>query len=194
MLVFETELLKKLGSFQGFTLEVDKYLPTILEPSNNSFMERATAEKNVNFKQLISYVVLRHKNTFFSYTRGMKANEKRLIGKRSIALGGHIEHMDNPYVHFDKALYLRAAQREVNEEVLLGTNYVENIVALINDDSNPVGRVHFGILHIWDIEHPKVSSRESTIADPCFVSSDKLMASFNELETWSQIALKALEK
>jgi predicted NUDIX family phosphoesterase len=90
-------------------------------------------------------------------------------------------------------MYLEAARREVNEEVKIDTSYVEHIVALINDDSTDVGKVHLGIMHIWDLAEPKVTKREGLITRAGFVPITRLKTKLDELETWSQIALQALE-
>jgi predicted NUDIX family phosphoesterase len=76
--------------------------------------------------------------------------------------------------------------------VRLDSPYQEHIVALINDDSTDVGKVHLGIMHIWDLAEPKVTKREGLITQSGFVSIESLKANLGELETWSQIALQVL--
>jgi hypothetical protein len=58
VLVFPRSLFERLGVFQGFSADVDRYLPTILDKKNNSFQPRAQAETNPDFKQIIPYVVI----------------------------------------------------------------------------------------------------------------------------------------
>ena len=192
VLVFPVELLAKFGRFQGYTLDTQRYLPLLLDPTNNLFMDRDHAEKDVRYKQIIPYVVLRCGDSVFSYVRGKKSTESRLVSSRSIGVGGHIEPDDRSLFHSDHDLYLEAARREVNEEVELESPYVEFIVALINDDSNDVGKVHLGIVHIWDVAEPKVKKREGLITQAGFSPLENLQARIGELETWSQIALKVL--
>jgi predicted NUDIX family phosphoesterase len=93
----------------------------------------------------------------------------------------------------DRTLYLEAAEREVKEEVLLTTEYKSRIVALINDDSNDVGSVHLGIVHIWDLASLAVKKREGAITQSGFQEISELRRQSDGLETWSQIALKILE-
>ncbi len=193
VLVFETELLQRLGAFQGYSLDLDKYLPTLLDPGNNRFMDRQAAERDPRYKQLIPYVVLRFGDSLFSYVRGQQSSEGRLRQSRSIGLGGHIEPGDRSLFSSDRHLYLEAARREVYEEVALSAAYTEHLVALINDDSNDVGKVHFGIVHIWDLTDDAVSKREGLITQAGFLSIDRLKGRADELETWSQIALQVLE-
>ena len=165
VLVFESKLLDTIGFFQGYCLDVDKYLSKILDAKNNCFKERETAEHDFAFKQIIPYVVLRHKNSLFSYVRGKGGNEKRLSGLRSIGLGGHIEPTDRKIGSSTRELYLRATKRELQEEVKIETSHVDNIVALINDESTAVGRVHFGVMHLWDLASPKVIAQEHEISE-----------------------------
>lgn len=193
VLVFESDVLKRLGLFQGYTFDVDKYLPHILNPANSHFMPREEAERDTRYKQLIPYVILRFQDTVFNYVRGKRSQETRLVEKRSIGLGGHIDIYDRNFFSSDLDLYLEAAKREVSEEVTVETAYEERIVALINDDSNNVGNVHFGIVHIWDLDEPIVQKREGLITKAKFTSIDNLKRATNKLETWSQIVLRVLE-
>lgn len=196
VLVFESKALERLGMFQGYTLEVEKYLSAILDSDNTAhFMDRSMAEHDPRYKQLIPYVVLRFRDSVFSYVRGKQSGEARLVAKRSIGLGGHVEHRDRNIFSANsyRRVYLEAVKREIDEEVEIGTPYTEHIVALINDDSNSVGKVHFGIVHIWDLVEPQVSKRESQITQTDFVKIETLKSKFHELESWSQIVLRILD-
>lgn len=192
VLVSKLETIDRVGMFQGYSLNVEKYATVLLDPPNNLFMNRDLAECDERHKQLIPYVVLRYRNSVFSYVRGKKSSESRLIAMRSIGVGGHIEPTDQSLFSSDRDMYLEAARREVNEEVKLDTMYREQVVALINDDSTEVGKVHLGIMHIWDLAEPKVTKREGLITQAGFVRIDELKKNLDELETWSQIALEVL--
>jgi predicted NUDIX family phosphoesterase len=193
VLVSRAEALNHLDRFQGYKLGVDQYLKVLLDPSNNFFMDRDLAEHDAKYKQIIPYVVLRYRNSIFNYVRGKKSSETRLVAMRSIGVGGHIEPIDQSLFSSDRDMYLEAARREVNEEVKLDTIYREQVVALINDDSTEVGKVHLGIMHIWDVAEPNVTKREGLITQAGFVHIDELKKNLDELETWSQIALEVLE-
>jgi predicted NUDIX family phosphoesterase len=193
VLVVEANLLYRVGQFSGYTLDVERYLQRLLSSDSLRFMHRDVAESDTNFKQIIPYVVLRYGECVFNYVRGKRSSESRLIAQRSIGVGGHIEPSDQSLFSSDREMYLAAARREVNEEVKLDTMYRENVVALINDDSTDVGKVHLGIMHIWDIAEPKVTKREGLITQAGFVAIEELKKNINELETWSRIALQVLE-
>ena len=57
VLVVPTELLHRLGHFQGFSTDVDRYLGELLSPRNTSYRPRSEMEADPSFKQLIPYVI-----------------------------------------------------------------------------------------------------------------------------------------
>ena len=192
ILVIKREHFDQLGSFQGLCPDVDRYLQSFLLKENNFFVPRSSAEENPSLKQLIPYAIFRHAGKILHYTRGAKSGEKRLVAKGSIGIGGHINDTDETLFSFDQSAYHHAVRREIHEELELGGGFVERAVALINDDSTDVGRVHLGIVHIVDLESPDVRAGEKAIAGLGFATRGELLARRDSLETWSQIALEGL--
>ena len=90
VLVVERSVLERAGLFHGITFDVDHYLPLLFEPGAPRFMPRARAENDPSFKQLIPYVIIHSGNKFLSYVRGKAEGENRLVGNRSIGIGGHV--------------------------------------------------------------------------------------------------------
>ena len=82
--------------------------------------------------------------------------------------------------------------REIAEEVYLESGFTDKCVGLINDDETPVGRVHLGIVHIFDLDMAKVRPREESILETGFADPAELLQALDEFETWSQICLKHL--
>jgi predicted NUDIX family phosphoesterase len=156
------------------------------------FLPRSDLEKDPSHKQLIPYVVLKHGNDVFSYTRGRLSSETRLVAKVSIGLGGHIEWSDDSLFDDAMAGYRRATKREVAEEVTVATTYSERIAGLIYDGSTDVGRVHLGVLHIWELSSPSAVPRERKVTDARFRPIEALSRRGSTLESWSRIALAAL--
>jgi predicted NUDIX family phosphoesterase len=156
------------------------------------FFPRDELERDESRKQLIPYVVLRFQDQVFTYSRGTQSSEKRLVELWSAGLGGHIEWQDDSLFHDAAALYRQAARREVLEEVTVGTTYIEQIVGLLNDDSNAVGRVHLGIVHVWDLASPTIERRERKIRGARFVPLKNLMSRRGRFESWSQLIIDAL--
>ena len=87
-----------------------------------------------------------------------------------------------------------AVEREVDEEVSVEAGHTDHVVALLNDDSNEVGKVHLGVVHCWVLDAPKVSRREQMITQMEFMSIDELRAVRDQMETWSQLCLDGLDQ
>lgn len=194
IMVVPRALFDKLGSFQGIQFEPERYLPVLLARENISFRPRSEMEENPAFKQIIPYVILTHEGRVFHYVRGKKGGEQRLHAKGSIGIGGHMNESDESLFAMDEAAYRIAVKREIEEEVQIEGSYDEKIVALINDDSNEVGKVHLGIVHVFQLASDQVSARESAIAEPGFLTVDELRGRLDRLESWSQICVGGLEK
>ena len=62
-------------------------------------------------------------------------------------------------------------------------------MALLNDDSNEVGQVHLGIVHVFDLESENVAPNEAPITQLEFLSREELTARREQLESWSQFCL-----
>jgi predicted NUDIX family phosphoesterase len=189
VLVIPTAVFHQAGLFQGFNARVDYYLPLLLDPQHLSYRPRAEMETNPDFKQIIPYVVLRWRDQVFAYTRGKKATETRLQALRSIGVGGHISASD---ANLFEPAYREAMFREVAEEVTLDSAYKERCLGLINDDSTEVGQVHLGIVHLFELEEPKVQRRESVLTRSGFIPLEDARAKREEFETWSQFVLEQL--
>lgn len=193
ILVVRRALLEKLGFFQGLNFEVEKYLPVLLARENNFFMPRSAAEADPAFKQIIPYVLLVHAGRLLHYVRGKKAGEQRLAAKGSIGIGGHMNDADEGLFALDDAAYRAGVRREVCEELNVQTNFQNDIVALLNDDSNAVGQVHLGVVHLFSLETDQVQKREAMITNLAFLSTEELRTKRDSMETWSQICLDSLD-
>ncbi len=195
MLVVERKVLEQVGSFQGLTFDVQRYLREIFVPGVPRFLPRSQVEKDPAYKQLIPYVIVSFDGKYLSYVRGKRAGEARLLNLRSIGIGGHINPIDADNSSLFAYLYenyLTAVEREVDEEVSVETTHTDSIVALLNDDSNEVGSVHLGVVHHWVLDAPKVSKREQMITQMAFMTPAELHQVRDTMETWSQLCLDKL--
>jgi predicted NUDIX family phosphoesterase len=189
ILVVRRETLEKLGLWHGLNFEVGRYLPILLARENNFFMPRSAAETDPAFKQIIPYVLLVHGGKILHYIRGKKSGEQRLVSKGSIGIGGHMNEQDEGFFALDEAAYMEGVRREVSEELKIGTTYRNRVVALLNDDTNEVGRVHMGVVHVFDLAEPNVEKNEAMITNLAFLTVAELQQRRDQLETWSQICL-----
>jgi predicted NUDIX family phosphoesterase len=169
------------------------------------FEVRSKVEEDPNKKQLIPYCVFAHKDQLngqmiFVMQRLKGGGEKRLYGDFTIGIGGHINPVDGRttrYLDRDldlwstvgieaKALASTTAEdplyplwtgmrREFKEEVDYNGRRLVRFLGYINDDSNPVGKVHFGL----------VFSIKGGISNIYVAAQDELvgrLASFEELK------------
>src|SRR5437870_11066502 len=194
VLVIKRSLFDDLGTFQGLNFEPEKYLKAILSRGSNFFIPRSDAESNSAYKQIIPYALIAFENTILHYVRGKKAGEQRLIAKGSSAIGGHMNETDESLFAMDEQAYRAGVEREVNEEIKINSQLEDRIVALLNDDSTEVGRVHLGIVHIFKLVEPNVEKREAMITNVAFLNQNQLMTRRDSLETWSQICLDSLDR
>jgi predicted NUDIX family phosphoesterase len=194
ILVIERRVLEQIGMFYGLAFDVVRYLRRIFAQGIPRFMPRSQAEEDPSYKQLIPYVIMNYEGKYLSYVRGKRAGERRLAGNRSIGIGGHINPIDDMPLFNASVyeIYLAAVEREVAEEVSLKTSHTNHIVALLNDESNEVGRVHLGIVHYWVLDAPKVNKKEQMITQMSFMSPAELEEVKDTLETWSGLCLSRL--
>lgn len=198
VMAVRTDELFRAGYFQGIQLgreqPLDVWLRAIFDPHRSRFLPRSQAETDPTWKQVIPYAVLVCGDQVFCYRRGQRSTESRLRALHSIGLGGHIRASDETvFTQPGWPAYDAALRRELAEEVALGAAVAEErLVALLNDDSTDVGRVHIGLVHIWRLAAPVVHARESKIATARFASAAALAADgAGEFETWSQLVLSA---
>jgi predicted NUDIX family phosphoesterase len=194
VLVVRRSLFDELGSFHGLNFEPEKYLRALLSRGNNFFLPRGQAENDPTHKQIIPYALIAHGDTVLHYVRGKKAGEQRLVAKGSIGIGGHMNDTDESLFAWDEAAYRAGVEREVNEEVKIESQFDDRIVALLNDDTTEVGRVHLGIVHVFLVAEPKVQKREAMITNLAFLNRERLVAIRDNLETWSQLCVDSLDR
>ena len=193
VMVVRTDLFRECGYFEGFCEQADQYLPILLNPENTQYLPRDKMELDPEFKQLIPYCIFQHvaedgEVHVFQYRRGKGQGESRLHSKRSVGIGGHISTLDAA----DSSPYDLGMQRELEEEIAISTRYEQKRIGMINDDSNEVGQVHLGVVHLFDVEQPLVVARETEIVESGFLPVRQLLTELDDFETWSQICLKAI--
>ena len=180
--------LDRLGRFQGFSPEAERYLSALLVPEFMDYRPRSLVEDDPSLKQIIPYVIFRSGDAVFCYKRGQSQGEARLHRLRSLGVGGHVSE-DDARGGRDLDAYEAALHRELEEEVAIGSPGTIRRVGLINDDATAVGRVHLGVVHLYELERPDVAAREDGLADAGFLPIEVVRSLRAEFETWSQICL-----
>ncbi len=196
VLVVPRALLEEIGAFEGIqTRSIDAGVARLLDPAVHFFMDRAAAEEDPTHKQIIPYCIFRCGNRILHYTRGKAGGESRLHAKISVGVGGHVNPVDMGEGRTGADAYHAAVTREIEEELDLPEEHEHRIIALINDESNAVGQVHLGIVHLVDLKSDAVASREDALTDLGFTPLAELAGPlFERLETWSQFCIRYLSE
>jgi predicted NUDIX family phosphoesterase len=157
------------------------------------FAQRDYCEKDSGFKQIIPYSVITHADRVFLLKRYPTQGESRLHNKLSIGVGGHINPIDGA-----ENLLAAGCLREISEELDIDEEFVPKPVGIINDESNPVGSVHFGIVHHVRLAKGMVRIRESSMMEGEFVPIQELKRRSEELssdfETWSSLIVQGIDE
>jgi predicted NUDIX family phosphoesterase len=191
VLVVPSSELDRLGRFQGFSPDAERYLSALLIPTLMDYRPRTQVEDDPSLKQIIPYIVFRCVDSVFCYTRGKSQGEARLHRLRSLGVGGHVSEDDAGGAKTLGA-YEAAMRRELEEEVAINSPGRIRRVGLINDDATPVGRVHLGVVHLYELDRPEVGPREEGLAEAGFLSLDAIRSLRHEFESWSQICIDSV--
>ncbi len=196
VLVVPRAVFEEVGYFkQGHCAEGDRYLEAFMKPGVAFFMDREAAENDPSHKQIIAYGIFCHQGKILHYTRGGSGGEARLHDKGSLGIGGHINPVDRQSGQDDVATYMAGVEREVREELVIEGGVTQRILGVINDDTNDVGAVHLGVVHLFELDTDQVRANEDALANLRFVSIEELSGDlYPKLETWSQLAVDMYKK
>lgn len=163
-------------------------------------VDRAICETDETWLQLLPYIVVNtDDNSVFMYTRGGGGAEARLHGNYSVGVGGHVDIAPLNIGELLSVLQLEAS-REIMEEIEIDVQHTDlTPTHFICDPTNPVGRVHLGLL--IGIQLPEntaidfVNGLEAgSIENASSVPLDELAAEpiNSRLENWSRLVAAAL--
>lgn len=162
----------------------------IVDDTKDTFMGR-------QFLQIIPVLVLKHKDTYLSYTR--KGSESRLHGKRSISVGGHVSFEDCVNSSSFLESVLNALSREAKEEAGID---IEIPLELLSDvfyvPEDPVSSVHAGvyaILEAVDVSEEALKDLVNgmEINDPKWLTLDEMLQA-GEWEIWAEHIIADIKK
>ena len=182
---------------------IDEVLQTV------QFVDRWMAEQDATTLQIIPYVILMapdHK--VFSYQR-RGGGEKRLDGKHSIGVGGHVNKVDRRRVPGTKkgsksigwGTVEAGALREITEETHIDPRWVKEKLRMVGTIYTPVlgeadvskpgptaGQVHIGIVYVLPIDSEVVMVKEEDqFANYRFVNKP---SDLDKYERWSQLVFQ----
>lgn len=171
------------------------------------FVERERAEHEPSWKQVIPYCVVVSDERILLMKRRAKGGEARLFDKLTIGVGGHInpvDGVDGSRLGVDGSklrvdgteLVLAAARREITEELEVRGAFELRLAGYLNDDSNPVGAVHVGLV-FGALTTGAVRIREEDVLEGTLVAPEELharLARGENFETWSRILIAHLDE
>jgi predicted NUDIX family phosphoesterase len=146
------------------------------------YLDRPVAEESPEWKQLIPYVVLRDGDRIFLMERTDAGGDSRLHRKASIGVGGHLNPVDQGQDPLTVGL-----RREWAEELDATWEPEFRLVGMLNDDSNPVGSVHLGVVFTVEAAGRPVRVREVEKLGGRMATTGEVLAAWDRLETWSQL-------
>jgi predicted NUDIX family phosphoesterase len=149
------------------------------------FRPRAEMEVDPAWKQVIPYLVLRDGPRWFLMRRTRAGGDARLFDRWSIGVGGHLNPGDGDVIG--------GLRREWREELDAGFEPEFRPLGLLNDDTDPVGQVHLGVVFQADAAGREVGVRETDKLEGRFVDAAGVEAVRDGLETWSRLVFDALE-
>lgn len=129
----------------------------------------------------------------FCYLRGNGGGEARLHGKVATAVGGHWDLADiifdnKSVIHYDASI-VKGVEREMEEEVLVTSNYKQVVTypKLLCADDVAVDRVHVAQITFVILDaDATIETREPDQLTPLgFFTSQEVYQQFNQTETWT---------
>lgn len=185
VLVVKSELIEPYLKGEFISANTEEILTLVRE--NYEFINRSAAEENINYKQIIPYIVIKKDEKILLLKRRKAQTEKRLHGLLSLGAGGHINPID---CESSEDVLMHGLLRELNEEV-----DVENIISMhfcgiINDHSSEVSNYHLGLCYVL-VADGNVRVLETEKMEGSFVEVSSLLDMSENIETWSKILLNA---
>jgi predicted NUDIX family phosphoesterase len=151
---------------------------------HGEYRPRTEVEDDPSFQQLIPYVVVLDGARVFLMRRTRAGGDTRLHDRYSIGVGGHIGSDDGGLAG--------GLAREWAEEMSADWSPDFRLVGLLNDDTDPVGAVHLGVVHRVEAAGRSLAVRETHKLDGWFAAVEEVEALSDRLETWSRLLLDHL--
>lgn len=158
------------------------------------FLQRSRAEETSSLKQIIPYLLINRDGRILEVERLEEQSEERLHSLFSIGLGGHLNPVDAEAEQ--SSIVEGGIDRELREELQFDGSYEHQFAGIVNDDSNDVGSVHFGLAYRIDFGDTNVDIRETEHMRGRFRTVDELIQRRNDMpeqfESWSRMIIDDL--
>lgn len=147
--------------------------------SIGKFVYRYDAEGEPSMQQIIPYILIINKEQNKLFATKRINGDSRLIGKLSIACGGHIDSSDQ-----GKEILFKAAVRELYEEVNAEYCSPLKIIGTVRD-LNSNTNDHLGIV-IMAFAGDEVEVKEKDTLEGSWLTLNDLIDNYENLEGWSK--------
>jgi predicted NUDIX family phosphoesterase len=144
-----------------------------------TFRPRQEVEQDPTWQQIIPYMALFDGPRLFLMRRTKAGGDERLHERYSIGIGGHINPGDEDP--------LGGLAREWREELVADFTPRFEPLGVLNDDDDPVGAVHLGLVFSADVQGRAVSVRETHKLEGRFATFAEAAAVADRMETWSSL-------
>ncbi len=177
------------GAWHGLvTVGLERVLRTIRATSE--YRPRHHVEDDPSMQQIIPYCVVHHPQdgTYLLTRRLRRSSERRLHHLYSLGVGGHV----NPGDGAGGDPLVGGLQREWAEEVVCSSPATARLVAMLNDDSTPVSRVHLGLVFLVEPMRATTSVRELDKLEGESLPLAAMRRHYLSMESWSQLVFDDL--
>lgn len=195
ILVVKADTLYKDKQFEGFSPAEDYNFENIVL-ENFEYQTRGEMEIDSSFQQAIPYgiIVNQTTNKVIAYQRdGTNSGEQRLHNKRSLGLGGHIEVEEKDAQNPLQATLIKEIREEIGLDNITGLK----IIGYLNDNSDEVGKVHFGVLYVVYTDDTEVEIGDGELEKVFFKTPEEIDELMNDptcdMESRSRIARTAFQ-
>lgn len=110
-----------------------------------------------------------------------------------MGIGGHINTDDTEHGILTPAAYIEALHRERIEELEEIEEVSTRFIGWINDDSDPVGQVHLGAVHLDEVQNPdilRIRAQGEDLHAQGWWSAEKIFEKNERFEKWSILAVE----
>jgi len=177
------------GAWHGLVARgLERVLRTV--HATSEYRPRADLEDDPGQQQIIPYCVVHHPvdDTYLLTRRLRQSSERRLHHLYSLGIGGHVNPGDGE--HEDPVV--GGLRREWAEEIRCPSPARASLVALLNDDSSPVSRVHLGLVFLVEPADGLVEIREVDKLEGERLPLEAMRRHYLSMESWSQLVFDDL--
>ena len=171
------------GAWHGLvTSGLERALRTIRATA--VYRPRGPVEEDASQQQIIPYCIVQQGDGGFLLTRRLRrSSERRLHHLYSLGVGGHV----NPGDGEDGDPVVGGLRREWSEEIVCASAARARLVALLNDDTTPVSRVHLGLVFLVEPHTGTAAVREIDKLEGESLGLEAMRRHYLNMESWSQL-------